>query len=191
MRTGYDAVNPAHIPAAANSPSAVVFGYVNGTVSEWPAAAWSRWPHARKLRIDALGTVPHGSDILDVTDGVGNGKAKTWAAARSAMGWTSCLYAQSSDLAALRAEVAGIPHVSYWLANWSLHEAEAAALVHGDVVAVQWASPSSNGLAGYDVSVVSEAWFPAAVAKPAPAPVVTQAAAVGALATLTAYVARG
>jgi hypothetical protein len=189
MRTGYDSVTPGAIPAAANSPSAVVFGYTDGNVSEWPTAAWDGWPHARKLRIDATGADPFASDILDVTDGLGNALARRWAGERAAKGWTSALYAQRSDEAALRAEVAGIPHVSYWIADWSLKEAEAAALVHGDVVAVQWASPSSNGLAGYDLSVVSDSWFPAA--QPAPVPAgPTHEQVTQALATLAAFVAR-
>jgi hypothetical protein len=80
---------------------------------------------------------------------------------------------QATLTRALRA--AGHTGVDLWVANWSLSEAEAARLLttSGDypVVAVQWASPTSNpntpvpgstrtlAEANVDLSVTVASWF--------------------------------
>jgi hypothetical protein len=90
------------------------------------------------------------------------------------------VYIQDSNLKACRdaMRAAGVPngYVTYWIANWNLNEAQAEARLGGDVVALQWASPTSNPQtilpgsnltlqrANADLSVAIHSW-------PGPAPV--------------------
>lgn len=179
-RTGYDSANPDTIPASANDPNVVVFGYSNGPQSQWPASGWERFPKARKIRYDTLGTNPYGADIGDLEPGnFGTApddtpavwaelcaKGADWVRLRAARKWWSALYIEDAHLPELQAACKGLP-VAYGIANWNLNEAEAAARLGGDIVFVQWASPSSNNLPGYDLSAVRNDWFPPVVpAKP-------------------------
>lgn len=173
-RTGYDSTNPEAIPAAANDPNAVVFGYSNGPLSQWPTSGWDRFPKARKIRYDVLGTNPYGADIGDLEPGnFGTpaedtpavwdelcAKGAAWVKLRQARKWWSGLYIEHAHLDQLRTACNGLP-VLFGVADWNLNETEATKLLGGDIVSVQWASPSSNNLPGYDLSVVRDDWFPA------------------------------
>lgn len=176
MRTMYDSTNPAAIPPDAQ----MVAGYVNGPNSQWPHSGWDRFPHAVKIRIDVGVPTPQplAADVADLengnfgTDGSPAALAAAgaaWVKTRQARGWWSTLYCDANLLPAVRDACRGL-HVYYWIANWDLAVPQAAGLIGGDVVAVQWASPTSNGLPDYDLSVVSDSWFPPP-APPVPAPV--------------------
>jgi hypothetical protein len=92
---------------------------------------------------------------------------------RQAKGWWSFAYVSQVNLAGLQdaARAAGLTRLQYWVANWNLDEAEAAAQLGGDIVAVQWASPTSNpdtivpggtqtlADANIDISVTIPSWF--------------------------------
>jgi hypothetical protein len=135
--------------------------------------------------------------------------AIAWARNGQAQGWRSTFYISAGQLAAARAAVhaAGLTgFVDYWVANWNLSMLEAAALLGGDVVAIQYASPSSNPTtlmpgsrltlrqANVDLSVVLDSWYPIA---PKPAkpprvhPKVRAAALAGALYTALQAVVHG
>lgn len=60
-----DSTNPNDIPVAGTQLAA---GYANGSVSQWPANGWDRFPNAAKVVIDVLG-VDAGADVLDVETG--------------------------------------------------------------------------------------------------------------------------
>jgi hypothetical protein len=92
---------------------------------------------------------------------------------REAKGWYSFIYISQANLSAVEEAVskAGLKKVQYWVANWNLSEAEATAQLGGDIVAIQWASPSSNPTtlmpgsdktladANVDLSVTIPSWF--------------------------------
>lgn len=61
-RIMFDSTDPSAIPADAS----LVAGYVDGPQSQWPAAAWSMFPHAELVRINVTGDPDHGGDVLDV-----------------------------------------------------------------------------------------------------------------------------
>jgi hypothetical protein len=68
---------------------------------------------------------------------------------RSEVGLRTCFYVAASDFKAAEAAVnaAGISaFVDYWVANWNFTREQAIAFMQGypNVMAVQWASPSSN-----------------------------------------------
>jgi hypothetical protein len=145
-----DAMHADVMSIPANAP--LVAGYVTGSSEvQWTAADWARFSEG-KVRIDQspeLAAFAAGkADVADVETGAGTiAQAAAGAAARKGKGWLSWIYASQGNLAAMKAAVqaAGLAgHVQYWVADWSLSEAEAAAALGGDVVAVQWASPSSN-----------------------------------------------
>jgi len=176
----YDSVNPSAIPPAAQ----VVAGYVNGPVSQWPASGWDRFPHAVRIRIDVgRPPAPLTADVADVEDSDYTPRTfvDEFVVPRHARDWWSAGYASVELLAGNLDLFAQAPQTVYWVADWNLSEAQAIqvlagraptnvpttaawqqviARLDGRIVAVQWASPSSNGLPGYDESVVSDAWFP-------------------------------
>lgn len=46
----------------------LVAGYINGSRSQWPHTAWTRFPNSRHVRINVLGTLTRGN-CLDVEKG--------------------------------------------------------------------------------------------------------------------------
>ena len=192
---GADAFN---IPASAPK----VAGYVTGSAEiEWTTADWARFPKAGKVRINQRATAdpnPKVGDVYDVEAGALTVPAAVTAAkARKAIGWTTAVYVSDSgvdDLVTALGEARLTNSgVELWVANWALNHAEATALigtyVRGfKIVAVQWASPTSNpdtivpgskltlAQANADLSVTLASWFAyvppavAAVAAVAPDP---------------------
>jgi hypothetical protein len=145
-----DATHADVMSIPANAP--LVAGYVTGSSGiRWTTADWARFSEG-KVRIDQspeLAAFAAGeADVADVETGAGTiAQAVTGALARKGRGWLSWIYVSQGSLAAVKAAVkaAGLAgHVQYWIADWSLDEAGAAAALGGDVVAIQWASPSSN-----------------------------------------------
>lgn len=164
-----------------------VAGYVTGTADiEWTPASWARFPSSGKVRIDQspelASWVSGAADVADMESGAATQDGViAGALERKAKGWLSFVYVAEGNFTALSGAVnaAGISgHVQYWIANWNLSEAEAAAALTGDVVAIQYASPSSNPAtvvpggtqtlteANLDISVTVPSWF--AYVPPAP-----------------------
>lgn len=176
---GADSLNiPVTIPKVA--------GYVTGTDGiEWSATDWARFPKSGHVRIDQSDTLDAwvvGADVADVENGAASiSTAVTKAKLRQAKGWYSWVYIAQSGLESLeKAMVAGgVTKVQYWVANWNLNEAEAVALLGDKIVAVQYASPSSNpttitpdgkeplSSSNVDISVTIPSWF--AYVPPTPA----------------------
>lgn len=133
-----------------------VAGYVCADVGfVWSPADWARFPLARQIKIDARGTCPFASDVLDVENGAATpSQARLWALRRTEAGWWSVIYVSALVLPGLRPWMAGIPKVLYWVADWDLTQAAAVAMLGGDIVAVQFENDGEH-----DLSVVTKtAW---------------------------------
>jgi len=197
---------------AKNIPSSapIVAGYDTGpSWLKWTATDWARFK-GRKVHIDqepgSRGTSPVSdveSGAKTIDDAIGDARI------RRAKKLTTTIYVQASRVAQVKAAVAAAgleDWVYYWVANWALSQAEAAALLGGKNVAIQFASPTSNPdtvlpgsrltlkQADCDLSVCVATWYPAPQPKPklpikkpaAPHPKVTAAtlgAAIAAAAT--------
>jgi hypothetical protein len=167
---------------AGNIPVSIpkVAGYATGTPDiEWVPADWTHFPNSGHVRIDqsvALAAWASGAaDVADIEKGTATqATAISVALTRKAKGWWSFIYVSQGNFSAMQAAVdaAGLSgSVQYWLANWDLDEAQAASQLQGDVVAVQYASPSSNpetvvpggtqtlAQANLDLSVTVPSWF--------------------------------
>jgi hypothetical protein len=167
--------------SAGNVPvsTSKVAGYVTGTGNiEWTPSDWARFPSSGHVRIDqspALAAWASGAaDVADVESGAATvASAIAVGLERQKNGWWSFVYVAEGNVGALTsaAAAAGLSKLQVWLANWNLDEAEAAAALSGDVVAVQYASPSSNpstvvpggtqtlAEANVDLSVTVPSWF--------------------------------
>lgn len=139
-----------------NRPGAdvILAGYATGT----PDIDWTT---AQRARVHALGYGlfvydqspalalfgSGGADGADIEQGAATiGAFIDQARHREARGWTSWGYIDQADYPVYAAEVraAGLRRVQYGIANWNDSLAQAQAQLGGDVVYVQWASPSSN-----------------------------------------------
>lgn len=157
-----------------------VAGYVTGTPDiQWTAGDWAHFPSSGHVRIDqspALGAWASGAaDVADMENGAASQATVIQEAlTRQAKGWFSFVYVAEGNFAALESAVAAAGltgHVQYWVANWNLSEAEAAAQLQEEVVAIQFASPGSNpdtvipggtrtlSQVNADLSVTVPAWF--------------------------------
>ena len=155
----YDAVNPDNIPADAQ----MVAGYVDGPVSVWPEAAWSKWPGAQMIRITVTGASLD-ADVVDVETGdVTPAGAVEWIVAKRARGEDGVVYCNVSTLFAVRNAfgVRKVRQPMYWLARPGADES-----IPGDCVAVQF---DFHG--GYDRSAVRNYW-PGIGPAPSPVPVI-------------------
>lgn len=163
---------------------AKVAGYVTGSGGiAWSLQEFDMFPETRtgRVRIDQTATLymfaQGNADVADVENGAGT--IQEFAAAaieRKAKGLRSAIYIQSSSANNAHAYFTSkgiISEVDWWIADWNLNEAQASAEIgKNNVVAVQWASPTSNPdtlipgskltlvQAGVDLSVALEAWFP-------------------------------
>lgn len=192
--TMYDTIGQ----SAGNIPTSAlkVGGYVTGTDNIlWPADRWSLFTKAGHVRIDqsesASDFVDGTADVVDVETGAATfASASSAVKARQANSLDSTVYVDTANvddlMSAFHTDDVNIAAVNVWLANWSLNEAEAAALIGTDVqgmtvVAVQWASPSSNPntpvpgdtshtllQSNLDLSVAEAAWIPAPGYVPTP-----------------------
>lgn len=170
-----------------------VAGYVTGTADiEWTSQDWDRFPRAGMVHIDqSPGLAAYGSNLGSVAD-VEAGAGTVWSfiqasASRLRLGRLLWCYGTASTLSEVSAalKAAGIPleKCGAWLADWNMSEAEAdaalgTAIAGIRIVAVQWASPTSNPdtrvpgstltlrAAQVDLSVTIPGWF-AYQAKPA------------------------
>jgi hypothetical protein len=172
-----DAMHTSVVNIPENSP--LVAGYVTGTPEiAWTAQDWARFPGGH-LRVDQSPDLAQwaagNADVADIEQGAGTSyEAVAGAMARTGKGWLSWVYTSQANLASLRsaleaAQLTG--HVQFWVANWDLSEEEAVSQLSGDVVAIQFASPSSNPVtivpgsvltlaqANADLSVTIPGWF--------------------------------
>jgi hypothetical protein len=173
---------------AGNIPAGTpkVAGYVTGTPDiQWTSPDWARFPSSGHVRIDQSAALAEwasgGADVADVESGAAT-QASAVAAAleREKKGWWSFIYVAQGNLAAMQTAVAAakLTQVQYWVAAWDADEVNAAAMLGDDIIAVQWASPSSNpdttvpgstqtlSQANVDLSVTIPSWF--AYIPPAP-----------------------
>jgi hypothetical protein len=176
-------VNVGNIPAS----TPMVAGYLTGTANvKWTPQDWERFPHAGKVHIDQSpgleAYASGGAAVADIESGAGTIAACVAACVeRLALGRPLCFYC-SQDLgsqigSALAAAGISLSKCGLWLANWNLSQSEAEALLGttidgAEVVAVQWASPTSNPNtpvpgdpgrtlreANLDLSVARPGWF--------------------------------
>lgn len=163
-----------------------VAGYVTGSPDiKWTAQDWARFPKAGKAPVDqSPGLSAYAANeamIADIEPQAGTIPAYVAACKeRLSARQTLCFYCSQAVVAQVSAALvsAKIPlsNCWVWIANWNLSQAEADAVlgtaVSGvKVVAVQWASPSSNpgtpvpgstltlSEANVDLSVTRDDWF--------------------------------
>jgi hypothetical protein len=147
MRTMYDAVTPAHIPASAQ----MVAGYLNGSYA-WSAADWARFPNAVKVQIStqARWTVGH---VLDVETGDATPtQAVGWVQTRRRWGADPSVYCNYSTWASVRAafQAAGVAEPHYWIARYNGVQE-----VYPGSVAKQHSGDVPPGI---DISSVADYW---------------------------------
>lgn len=134
-----------------------VNGYITevGTTGDikWTDANWHRFPHYVEKRIAQLPDNDPAADILDVETGAATDKAAIdWVKMLHAKLQPAVVYVDKSNVASLYSALGAVGELDQtyiWLADWSLDENEAAALLGTEyggfkVVGVQWASPTSN-----------------------------------------------
>lgn len=167
----------------ADSKPAKVGAYVTGSGIAWSLQEFDMFPETQtgRVRIDQtpqLSMFAQGNaDVADVETGAAT--IQTFAVAvkeRVKLGLRSAIYIQSSNANAAHAYFISqgiLNEIDWWIADWNLSEAQATAEIgKNNVVAVQWASPTSNpntlvpgskltlAQANVDLSVALEAWFP-------------------------------
>jgi len=147
MRTMYDAVSPANIPATAT----MVAGYINGPYA-WTQAEWDRFPNASKVEISVRAADRRGH-VLDVESGANMptpADAPPWVAARRAAGADPTVYCNYSTWPLVRAafQNAGIPEPHYWIAKYDKNPAIPAGAV----------AKQHTNTAAWDLSSVADYW---------------------------------
>lgn len=175
--------NVSHIPAATKK----IAGYDTGSPDiDWTADDWARFPDAGHVVIDqSAGLAQYAigkANVADVETGAGTipefVKGTQDRISRGQDGW---IYGAQATVVYTAGQLtrAGVDlrRVGAWIADWNLSEAEASALLGTSiggirVVAVQWASPTSNPAtvvpggsqtlreANVDLSVAEAGWFP-------------------------------
>jgi hypothetical protein len=137
-----------------NTPK--VAGYITGTPDiMWTTADWDRFPNSGKIQINQDGSTQVSKagvgNVADFEPGAfTQAQVLEWVKLRKHSNLASAVYVNASNRATLTSALqeAGYTGVDLWVADWSLSEAEAVGLLttSGDypVVAVQWASPTSN-----------------------------------------------
>ena len=166
-----------------------VAGYATGSPDvDWNDSDWSDFPHAGHVRIDQSPGLAryaaHAADVADVETRAGLipdfVKGTRERLDRGEDGWIygsrSTIVGASANLVIAGFTKAELDRVGAWLADWNLSEAEAIAMLGKRiagirVVAVQWASPTSNASttvpggtqtlaeAHVDLSVTEAPWF--------------------------------
>jgi hypothetical protein len=141
----------------------------------WSDAQFASFPHSVRIDQAASASMARNALVKDVEAGAATiAEAVAIATSRHALGLPFTVYIQDSNLAACRRAMknAGLPHgyPNYWVANWNLNQREATDRLGDDVVAVQWASPTSNphtilpgstltlAQANADLSVTAATW---------------------------------
>lgn len=153
-----------------------IAGYTTGSPDiQWNSRDWNVLPHIGKVRIDQSDSnFPGNGDVKDCESGAATiDTAVEWAVRRKEMGKPATIYIQQSGLEECesKCKAAGVSPY-YWLADWNLDRESAASQLGGRIVAIQWASPSSNphtlvpgtrltlAEVNCDLSVALENWLP-------------------------------
>lgn len=158
MRTMYDAVTVANIPASAT----LVAGYVDGRYANVPQLR-ARFPGIEVVDIAVFASTNAGR-VLDVENGDATpAQAPGWVKMRRAAGVDPTIYCNDSTTAQVWAAFinAGVPQPHYWEAN-----PDGVATLRSGTVAKQyaWTGP-------YDISAVADYW-PGIDPVPTPSPTV-------------------
>lgn len=171
-----------------------VAGYVTGPDIAWSNTEWAMFPedqcgHVRIDQSDGLALLAgNHADVGDVETGAGTIEHFADAAIRRRNTWgiTTTLYISAAKANTAHAYLTSrgiIDHVLWWVADWNLSLQEATARITGNVVAIQWASPTSNphtlvpgsnsttlSQANIDLSVARADWIPPKPKAPPPPP---------------------
>jgi hypothetical protein len=146
MRTMYDTVTPANIPANAG----MVAGYLNGKYA-WMPSDWARFPNAVRVGISVRAYYQVGH-VLDVETGDATpAESVGWVLARRAAGADPSVYCDRSTWPRVRSAFAArnVAEPHYWIAT-----ATGRPEVPTGAVAAQYA----QNVAGVDMSVVADYW---------------------------------
>lgn len=149
MRTMYDSITAADIPADAQ----IVGGYVSGSF-QWSPAGWARFPNAVHVRFATHADVNDGN-ILDVEryDATPD-QAPGWVTMRRAAGVSPSVYCNETALPTVRAafQSAGVAEPPYMVAHY-----DGVASIPAGCVAKQYETdPQSGG--HFDLSAVADYW---------------------------------
>lgn len=161
MRTLYDSVTAADIPATA----AMVAGYVDGDYA-WSDADWSLHKAAQQVRIAVFADTDDGH-ALDVENGDATpAQSVSWVRARRGAGADPSVYCNVATWPAVRSAFrgAGVTEPHYWVADWT-----GARHLPAGAVACQYADPKTSG-GHFDLSAVAAHWPGVDPAAPVPAP---------------------
>ena len=156
-RVMFDSVNPLAIP----NRTALVAGYMDGAVSQWPAGAASRFGRVAWITVNGS---HENADVADVENGDLNAAgAVAWL--RKATSPRPTIYTSRSQWSTVAAAVrnAGL-HCEWWIADWT-----GSAHSLGGAVAVQYSDPVTSG-GHFDLSLVIDSSWPVKPPKPAPTP---------------------
>lgn len=166
MRTMYDSVDPAAIPAGAE----MVAGYVDGLYGPghelagqpgWDADAWDSFPNAIKVRIAVFAFTDDGQ-VIDCERGDATPEqCVSWARMRRKAGQIPTVYMSASQWDAVRYafDAAHEPQPLYWVADYDGIDE-----VPEGAIAKQFANHPAQNI---DESVVLDYW-PGVDAPPAP-----------------------
>lgn len=139
--------NAEKIPAAAN-----VAYYITGNGIRWTPAQIARIRGARVPILQQFTTdrdLWRQAAVLDIEPhALTIPEAAIIARWRHDQHLTTTAYSDASDAPAVWRTLGSIPGLTQWVANYSLTEAEARALIHGHVVAIQYASPAPGANSG-------------------------------------------
>lgn len=151
MRTMYDSVTAADIPATAK----MVAGYLAPSRYRWTNADWARFPNARKVRIAIFASVNDGH-VLDVEPGDATpAEAPGWVMMRRRAGLAEpTIYCNLSTWPQVRREFdqRNIRQPQYWIARY-----DGVPEVYRGSVAKQYANPPTSG-GHWDLSAVADYW---------------------------------
>jgi hypothetical protein len=151
VRTMFDSVNAAAIPADAK----MVAGYVDGRYA-WSSADWARFPNAVHVPIAVFPSTNAGV-VLDCEAGDATPtQCPGWVRMRRAAGVDPTVYCSYSAWPTVRAAfaAAGEPAPHYWIAGYpDPTDAVGNPVIPAGAVAHQWIDRGP-----YDESIVADAW---------------------------------
>lgn len=170
--------NSGHIPVTAPKVGA----YTTGNGIMWDAGQIDRFKgHSGLVLIDQAANdgLAGGANVKDSETGAAT-IAEVVATAKRFGPKAFSTYIQKSNIDACRSALADehLEGMTYWMADWNLTQAQATELLVGDIMAVQFASPSSNPNtilpgtnltlreANVDLSITRDAWHAAPARKP-------------------------
>ncbi|HEV2635537.1 MAG TPA: hypothetical protein VGX23_10360 [Actinocrinis sp.] len=157
MRTMFDGITPAEVPAGAQLYAA----YLDGNWADYPAMV-ARYPNAVHVSI-AVSASYDGGQVIDVENGDATpAESVTWVQARRRAGADPTVYCSMSTWPSVKSAFSsrGVAQPHYWIADYSLGDNPA---IPAGAIALQYADRG-----GYDVSVVADYWPGVDAAAPPP-----------------------